>query len=576
MINQKHLNILSFDGMEPWQGYFSIEKIDFLKKTWANAFRTFILPSLAVEDISKFYSDKMGRPTKDLLTAIGAAVLQQIFDLTDLETRENLAFNQQWHFALETYNPKDQMFSEKTLWTVRHHLSKENTGKNIFNKVTNDIAKTFNVDTSKQRMDSVHVYSNMAKLGRARLTAKTITKFLRNLKRNFSDEYKSDISEQLIERYTKEKSSGYFGNAKPSKSQKRLSEIASDLYWLIQRYSDNKAIMKMTSYKLMERVFSEQCVVKEDKMELRPAKEIPSDSIQNPSDIDAGYDGHKGQGYQVQLSETYSREEEKKENEETLNLIVYVKVESADKHDSKALQPAIDEMEERDVKPDEILVDTSYGGDENVSEAAKKGVEVISPATGKKSGKDFSGFEFDEKTKEVKRCPNGVEPQSVKRNKKGSITARWSNEDCRRCPFKENCQTIKGARGRRLVYTEKEVRLWRRRKKEESPEFIDKYRYRAGVEATNTRYIHMTGARRVRYRGREKVGFADTMKALGINMFRVMKYMGNFGNFFDFIANIAYKNVILPIFFVLEGKTRAFGYKSIASTNSLGFILRAA
>lgn len=585
MRKQKDLDILSFEGMEPWQGYFSKEKMELLKNSWAGTFRKYILPNLPVKKLSKHYSKMMGRPTKDLLTAMGAAVLQQIFDLDDQKTREQLAFNQQWHFALETYNPQEQLFSPKTLWTIRRHLTEDNIGKDIFNNVTDDMAEKFKVDKSKQRMDSVHVHSNMAKLGRVRLISRTITKYLRNLKRHFAEEYKNNIPEQIRERYAKEESTGYFGNVKPSESQKRLSEIASDLYWLIERFSGNKAIMNMTSYKLMERVFSEQCVVKEGKMELKPPKEISSDSIQNPSDIDAGYDGHKGQGYQVQLSETYSRKEKQSEDEEKaagiqgqakaeekLDLITYVKVESADKHDSRALQPAIEEMEERGVKPDEMLVDAAYGGDENIREADKKEVKVVSPVAGKKSGKDFSGFEFDEKTKEVTRCPNDRQPQSIKRNKKDSITAIWSTEDCLNCPLKEECQTKRGSRSRRLLYTEKEIRLWLRRQYEGSPEFKDKYRYRAGVEATNARYIQMTGARRVRYRGLKKVEFAETLKALGINMFRALKHTLNTGKFLDPIANIAYKNVIFSIFCTVKDKISIIRHKYFLKSNLVRFI----
>ena len=556
MRKQKNLDNLSFEGMEPWQGYLSDAKIELLNKTWAGAFRKHILPNLPVDSLAQHYSKNMGRPTKDLMTAMGVAILQQIFDLTDMQTREQLAFNQQWHYALETFDPKEQLFAEKTLWTVRHHLTRSNAGHDIFNTITDALADTFKVDTGKQRLDSVHVYSDMAKLGRARLMARTITKFLRNLKRQFADEYKQDISEQLKERYTKEKSSSYFGNAKPSESQKRLSEIAADMQFLIQKYSGCEATIKMNSYKLMQRVFSEQCVIKEGKVELKPAKEIPSDSIQNPSDIDAGYDGHKGQGYQVQLSETYSRKEEKEnnENEDALDLITYVKVESADKHDSHALHPAIDDMEERGMKPDELLVDAAYGGDDNVREAAPKEVEIISPVTGKKSGKDFSGFEFDKKSLKVKQCPNGRLPQSVKENKKGTITARWTNRDCLDCPLNENCPALRGPRGRRLLYSEKEIRLWQRRQMQDSEEFSDKYRYRAGIEATNARFIHMTGARRVRYRGQENVEFAETMKALGINMFRVLKHLIKTGVSTDSLLNIAFKIKIIRLFFDFRDK----------------------
>jgi hypothetical protein len=103
MRKQKNLNNLPIEGMEPWQGYFSKAKKAILEKSWAGTFRRHILPNLPVEELSKYYTEKIGRPTKDLLTATGAAVLQQIFDLTEEETREQLAFNQQWHFP-EEYN----------------------------------------------------------------------------------------------------------------------------------------------------------------------------------------------------------------------------------------------------------------------------------------------------------------------------------------------------------------------------------------------------------------------------------------------------------------------------------------
>jgi hypothetical protein len=556
----KDLNKLTLEGMEPWRGYLSDKKIKLLEKSWAGTFRNSILPALPVNTLAKNYIEDQGRPTKDLLTAMGAAILQQVFNLTDEETRQELAFNQMWHYALETYDPKEQLFAERTLWTVRHHLTQTGSAQVVFNTITDHLAEIFNVDTSNQRLDSVHVYSNMANLGRARLMARTITKFLRNLKRHFSGLFNADISAELKSRYLKEESSSYFGNTKPSESQRRLSEIAEDMQYLIEKYSGSEEVRKMNSYKLLERVISEQCEIVDDIMKVKVAKEISSDSLQNPSDVDAGYDGHKGQGYQVQISETYTSKDENEEvdNSDQLNLITYVKVESADNHDSNALMPAIDEMEERGIKPEEMLADAAYGGDDNVRAAEDKGVSVVSPVSGRKSDKDFTGFEFDEGTSEVTKCPNGKQPASVKNNKKGTITARWAKVDCESCPVKEYCQTKKGARGRRLNYSKKDIRLWQRRRNEAGKEFRDKYRYRAGIEATNARFIHMTGARRVRYRGIKNVEFAETMKALGINMFRVQKHTQKSGNFRP-------QNPIIFIYYLIFGLLcvirRFFGLK---------------
>jgi hypothetical protein len=64
-------------------------------------------------------------------------------------------------------------------------------------------------------------------------------------------------------------------------------------------------------------------------------------------------------------------------------------------------------------------------------------------------------------------------------------------------PALEQMEEREGSGKRRLIYTEKEIRLWQRRQYESSHEFKDKYRYRSGIEATNARFIHMTGARRV-------------------------------------------------------------------------------
>jgi len=50
----------------------------------------------------------------------------------------------------------------------------------IFENITDALRKLFELDPSKQRLDSIHIFSNMAHLGRVRLFVKTIRKFLVN------------------------------------------------------------------------------------------------------------------------------------------------------------------------------------------------------------------------------------------------------------------------------------------------------------------------------------------------------------------------------------------------------------
>ena len=108
-------------------------------------------------------------------------------------------------------------------------------------------------------------------------------------------------------------------------------------------------------------------MTKTTRLSSRNSKEIPSDSLQNPSDPDATYSGHKGQGYQVQVMETFCDDE--KEKEQSLNLITHVEVEPAHESDANAIVPAIESVEKRDLKPKELMADSLYGSDDNCENA---------------------------------------------------------------------------------------------------------------------------------------------------------------------------------------------------------------
>ncbi len=526
MIKIKNRDNLYFPGMDPWENHLHKKKLALLKESWAGIFRERFLHKLPVANLKKYFSKKMGRPTKELVTTVGACALQQFFDLTDAETREQLAFNIQWHYALDTLEQEDQILSLKTLWTIRQLLTEEGLAKKIFNDVTDELTNAYGVDTRLQRLDSVHIHSNMACLGRVRLLARACTLFLKNLKRHYATLYK-EISRDITTRSIKDEDPGYFGNAKPSQSQKRLEDLAGDIFKLIEQFKEQPSVVAMHTYKTLQRVFTEHCSIENEQVVVKPAKEVPSHSLQNPSDDDATYDGHKGQGYQVQIMETYSQKTDEDEQQPKLELITYVDVEPAHCHDSGALEPALKETQQRNMLPEELSADTSYGSRDNMEKAKEQNVELVAPTPGKKPKKNLSDFEFDPTTHNIMQCPEGHKPQAIKHNAKGSMTALWDKNVCEQCPLREFCAVKKGKKGYLLNYTPKEVRGALRRQYEQTEEFREKYRYRAGIEATNSRYIHMTGARRLRYRGLSRVDYAARLKALGINLFRTAKYVLN-------------------------------------------------
>ena len=149
-------------------------------------------------------------------------------------------------------------------------------------------------------------------------------------------------------------------------------------------------------YTVLGALALQQCDVQPDgSIELKAPKQIGSDSLQNPSDPDASYSGHKGQGYQVQVMETYTEHEAEGKDAGQLNLITCVEVEKACQSDAQALLPALETTLEKDLAPELVQTDALYGSDENCQQAAQLNVEVISPAMGteKRNGGNLSDFQ---------------------------------------------------------------------------------------------------------------------------------------------------------------------------------------
>ena len=517
------------DLFDPW-AHLGPKRRKLLDQSWAGLFREHILQELPVDELTPFFREDFGRPTKELYTVMGALLLQQAHDLTDEETIAEVAFNEQWHYALNITSESDEAkyICPKTLYNAHRLFMDHNLAEVVFDKIAAKLAQVFEVDLKKQRLDSVHIKSNMARLGRIGLMAKTIAKFLTNLRRQHRTLF-DELPEELAGKYMTKKALGCFALVKPSESAKRLSEVAQDLFDLAMRFSGNELIASMTSFQLLTRALHEQCQVTKSEageplaFTIRPAKEVSPSSLQNPSDPEAGYDAHKGQGYQAQVMETYNEETDPDKKAQTLDLITHVEVESAAEHDAHALLPAIESTQARGLGPEEALADSLYGGDDNLAAAAELGVEVVAPATGhKKEGKlALDDFEFSEEG-EVAACPAGHAPVKRKTNrKKGRRSAAFSLELCANCPRAADCPAKPGKRNhRRLRYTDKELRLALRRQAERTPAFKNRYRMRAGVEATMSDLDRMTKIKRLRVRGLKAVRFAATMKAAGVNLFR--------------------------------------------------------
>jgi IS5 family transposase len=496
------------------------KRLALLESSWAHLFREEILHKLPVEKLFPIYSKQFGRPTKELYAMLGIVLLQQQLDLTDDESIQQFSFNIMWHYALNVTDTSDlsSYVSPRTLWGMRDIVARLELDQALFENITDALKKLFELDPSKQRLDSIHIFSNMAHLGRIRLFVRTIRKFLVNLKRHHADLYQG-LGDVAI-RY-EEKNDGRFA-VKPSESSRKLQEVGDDCFLLVERFKGNDVVADMASYKLLVRMFTEQCVLEKTEtataVVIKQNKDVPSDSLQNPSDPDAGYCGHKGKGYQMQVMETYS------EDKSQPNLITHVKVEAAHESDSNALLPAIEGATKRELAPTQILADSAYGGDDNVEQAKELGVEVVSPTMGAQSHKiGLAEFIFTDND-EITACPEGKQPLRTKSGKHGGKIVHFDKALCDLCPRQSDCPVKRVKQSATISYDTKALRLARRRAQEKTAAFNEAYRFRAGAEGTMSDLDRITGIKRLRVRGMRQVRLAAVLKATGLNILRATAF----------------------------------------------------
>jgi len=272
--------------------------------------------------------------------------------------------------------------------------------------------------------------------------------------------------------------------------------------------------------------------------------------MQNPSEPDATYDGHKGPGNQVQLSETCNPENE-------VQLITCAIPQTAVEPDNNAVEPVLDTLEQTELLPDQMLADTHYCSDENVQKTEHRGVELVGPVSGSDKTKEdasyeqltIDDFDIDEQTEEVKCCPAGHGPQSSTVDEQTEKTTTVMPElACSQCEYYEQCPVEKHNGQYRLEHTAKQRRLASRRREQDTEVFRERYKIRVGIEATNSGLKRKTGLGQLRVRGAPAVFHAILLKVASWNMLRAAVC----AKMRKIVYERAFRNVLGRIFTILR------------------------
>jgi hypothetical protein len=500
---------------DPFEGIIPPAGRKIIENGWQGVFRHAILEVMPVANLAKHFSDSLGAPTKELFSMAGLVFLADFFDWNAQETIEAYIFHNDVQYALNT--EPGATLCTRTLERYQQLFRDHDLAARVFDKVTTKLVDALNLDVARQRLDSTHVFSHMATFGRTKLMAIAIKRFLTQLQRHDSDAYAA-LPEDFRQRYAPAQAR-LFANAKDADTRARYrQQAAEDLHFVITRFADQADHTSRSTYKALITIFDQQCELSGEKVVVKA--KTGGDCIQNPSDRDATYDGHKGPGYQVQLAETCMPSNE-------VQLITGALPQTACEPDGGAVVPMLEQLEQAARLPDEMLADTLYTGDENVAAAAARGVDLVGPVPGRAPESDpatlsVDDFAWDERTAMINACPAGHKPTSCSRDAAAARTRfEMPASGCSACPFRKQCPIQSTNDGTfTLDVTDKERRLAGRRVEETTEVFQERYAARSGIESTNSGLKNRLGLGRLRVRGRGSVFRVILHKVAGWNVLR--------------------------------------------------------
>jgi hypothetical protein len=504
-----------------------------LESSWAHLFRCEVLPILfRNEDRYAMLYGKTGRPNFSVARLLGLCLLQEWNDLSDQEALDTFSFDVRWRYALDVNDDEDYL-SRRSLVEFRRRLAAKDAEmklvRAVFDNIRDSAIDRLGLSVTHQRLDSTHIISNIRLRGRLALFSNTLTLFLKSL-----DKDRFSRVPTAVQEWHAREPEGWFGLG-PAEQKIKLEELAQYLYELIIIFEKDDL---GESYRLLTRLFSEQCECSrenpEEPSKVLVKKKTEGPTLQSPYDPDASC-GHKGPGYSLHITETCN-------NDGKHEIITDYDVHGAARSDIGKALSVIERLDDAGCKPDTLFADGGYPSVPSVMKVKEQGIEFMTPVNRSRLADEVVGrdqFHFDAEGY-VTRCPGGHSPLdhrvlSGNNSTRRSLHAIFDGNLCRTCTMLDRCPVrapnhrTKGCQARdtvgdfRLEITP-EIRLRDQMYAlQQTTEWKDRYKIRAGIEATNSELKRAHGIGRLRVRRIAKVCFAVACKVIACNIKRWAK-----------------------------------------------------
>jgi hypothetical protein len=398
----------------------------------------------------------------------------------------------------------------------------------------------------RQRTDATHVLAAVRDLNRLEMVGETLRAALEALAAAAPAWLAGQVDAEQVKRYAARIDEWRLPGSQ-TKRRQLATQIGADGWRLLHAVADANApawLRQIPAVDILRQVWIQQYTRDQHSGEviwrdadthgLPPGRAM----LVSPYDTDARYGekrGHGWSGYKVHISETCDNAPDHDADADAAqppNLITNVATTHAAVADSAMTQPIHRTLAERDLLPSEHLMDAGYASAAHIVDChTDHDVRLVTPVRADHShqARAHNGFAREAFTIDFDRkqatCPQGaVSTMWNPARAKGEdvIVVTFPASTCIPCPVRTQC-TRSAQRRRQLTLQPRHLHetLQNARTEQTTDDWKTRYRARAGIEGTISQAVAVTGIRRARYTGIEKVHLEHVFAATAINLIRL-------------------------------------------------------
>jgi transposase len=477
-----------------------------------------------------------GQPAQAPVRLALATILQFAEGLSDRAAADAVRSRIDWKYLL-CLELTDSGFDHTVLSEFRSRLLEAGAEHLLFDTLLVKLReKGFLKARGRQRTDSTHVLGAIRAMNRLECVVETMRHALNCLAMVAPEWLRQHRREEWAERYV-HRAEDYHLPTTKAKREAYAEVVGVDGWVLLTDVFAKDSplwLREAPAVETLRRVWVQQYSYVDGAIRWRDVNNTPPSTlmISSPYDTEAHYARKSGVswiGYKVHLTETC--------DPEGPHLITHVETTHAPVGDHEAVEPIHEALEQKELLPSRHLVDTGYVEAKLLVTAPRQyGVDLYGPARcdghwQAKAGRGFDAgsFQIDWDRQEA-TCPEGKRSLSwspaIDDRDNEVIKIKFSRIDCKPCPSRAMCTTAKQLRRTITIRTQEGYEaLQAARRRQESKEFKEEHKQRAGVAGTISQAVRVFGMRRSRYNGKAKTHLQHVLIAAALNLVRLAEWL---------------------------------------------------